>query len=218
MNGFMGIPNDAFDFFVELEANNTKAFWLANKHRYDAIRHSMLELGEAVDPRYRPLRVYRPNRDVRFSKDKSPYKTNIGALGETQGGSMLYVHLDADGMFAASGQYMMSKDQLDRFRRGLDADRTGKQLQQLIDKLVVAGFAVSHGGEAPLKSAPRGFPADHVRVHLLRWKGIIATRTFGAPDWLHSARLATEVSAAWAEASPLCDWLERHVGPSEETR
>jgi uncharacterized protein (TIGR02453 family) len=216
MDGYVGIPQDAFEFFAELEANNTKTFWQANKHRYDLIRRSMLDLGEAVDEQFRPLRVYRPNRDVRFSKDKSPYKTNIGALGETQGGCMLYAHLDADGMFAASGQYMMSKDQLDRYRRGVDADQTGKALEKIVGGLTKAGFAVSHGGEEPLKNAPRGFAPDHPRIGLLRWKGIIATWTFGAPSWLHSARLATEVSAAWTGTSPLRDWLERHVGPSED--
>jgi uncharacterized protein (TIGR02453 family) len=216
MTEFRGVPKDALDFFEELAVNNTKGFWQEHKPRYDAIKDSMVALGDATDPMFHPLKVFRPNRDVRFAADKSPYKTNIGMSGETEGGSMVYVHLDAAGMFAASGMYMLAKDQLHRFRASIDHDVYGRELITIIVALTKAGIDVQHGGEAPLKTKPKGFDADHPRIDLLCWKGIIATRTFGAPAWIHTKRLAKEVESVWKGSQPLVDWLDLHVGPSQE--
>ncbi len=218
MNSFSGVPSDALDFFDELAADNSKRFWLEHKHRYDAVKESMVALSETVDKKYLPLRVYRPNRDVRFAVDKSPYKTNIGMSGETDGGSMVYVHLDASGMFAASGMYMLAKDQLSRLRTAIDHDVYGPELVDIIDKVTKKGLLVSHGGEPPLKTKPKGFDPGHPRIELLCWKGIIATRQFGSPAWIHTKRLAKEVEAAWTNAQPLIEWLDLHVGPTHEER
>ncbi len=216
MTEFRGVPKDALDFFEELAADNTKRFWVEHKHRYDVIKEAMVALGDEVDPKFRPLRIFRPNRDVRFAADKSPYKTNIGMSGETNRGSIVYVHLDASGMFAATGMYMMAKDQLQSFRAAIDHDRHGRELVTIVEKLETLGLEVRPGGEAPLKTRPKGFDADHPRIELLCWKGIIANRTFGAPKWIHTARIAKEVEAVWTQSLPLIDWLDEHVGPSNE--
>jgi uncharacterized protein (TIGR02453 family) len=213
---FQGVPPDSIDFFEELAVNNTKVFWIENKHRYDQIKDAMTALGDAMDPLFHPLKVFRPNRDVRFAADKSPYKTNIGMSGETEGGSIVYVHLDASGMFAASGMYMLAKDQLQRFRAGIDHDVYGPELVNIIAALSKSGIEVRHGGEAPLKTKPKGFDVNHPRIDLLCWKGIIATRTFGSPAWIHSKRLAREVEAVWKGSRPLVEWLDQHVGPTHE--
>ena len=67
-----------------------------------------------------------------------------------------------------------------------------------------------------LKTAPRGYPKDHPRVELLRLKGCIAVKDFGAPKWIHAKGAAQRVRATWAGAKPLTDWLDAHVGPSTE--
>jgi uncharacterized protein (TIGR02453 family) len=216
MSEFRGVPKDALDFFEELGMNNTKSFWLEHKPRYDQIKESLVALGDAIDPQFHPLRIFRPNRDVRFAADKSPYKTNIGMSGETEGGSIVYVHLDAAGMFAASGMYMMAKDQLQRFRASVDHDVYGPELVSVIARITKTGIEVTHGGEASLKTKPKGFDADHPRIELLCWKGIITSRMFGAPAWIHTKRLAKEVEAVWIGSKPLVNWLDQHVGPTQE--
>ncbi len=215
MTSFAGIPLDALDFFDELAADNSKRFWVDNKHRYDLIKSSMQGLGEAIDSQFHPLKVFRPNRDVRFAADKSPYKTNIGMSGETEGGSITYVHLDAGGMFAAAGIYMMERDQVIRFRQAVAHDVYGPELVAIVADLESRGLTVGPGMEPPLKTRPRGFAADHPRIELLCWKGAIATRAFGSAAWIHTAKLATEVQAVWVTAQPLTEWLDLHVRAPE---
>ena len=117
---FRGFPADAISFFEGLVADNSREYWTANKDTYErAVKGPMTALIEEVDERYRPLRIFRANRDVRFSADKSPYKTNIAAVGERAGGATYYVHFSADGLYAGSGYYHMANDQLDRYRRAV---------------------------------------------------------------------------------------------------
>jgi uncharacterized protein (TIGR02453 family) len=218
MAEFTGVPQDALDFFDELAADNCKRFWMDNKQRYDQIKTSMQGLGDSINPRFHPLKVFRPNRDVRFSADKSPYKTNIGMSGETDGGSIVYVHLDAEGMFAAAGMYMMARDQVQRFRFALDHDVYGPEFVEILTKLESVGLKVGPGMEPPLKTRPRGFAADHPRIELLCWKGAIVSRGFGSPAWIHTAKLTKAVESVWLGAGPLIDWLDVHVRPSEEMK
>ena len=89
---FRGFPRAAIAFFEGLEADNSKAWWTEHKAEYEeAVRGPMEELIAAVDERYRPMRIFRPYRDTRFSKDKTPYKTNIAAAGEAEGVEGLWV-------------------------------------------------------------------------------------------------------------------------------
>src|SRR5205085_4348870 len=104
--GFRGWPPEALAFYEGLELDNSRAYWTANKEAYEtAVKAPLLALCEAVDERYRPLRMFRPNRDVRFSKDKSPYKTQAAAAGEAEGGTSWYVALSATGLFVGAGYY-----------------------------------------------------------------------------------------------------------------
>src|SRR5918994_4148745 len=122
---FRGWPVEALEFFEGLEAENTKAYWERNKGAYrDVVRAPMEELVAELEPDWGPGRIFRPYRDVRFSKDKSPYKTAIGA---TVGGSG-YVQLDARGLAAGSGMWEMAPDQLERYRAAVDDERSGSAL------------------------------------------------------------------------------------------
>jgi uncharacterized protein (TIGR02453 family) len=209
---FRGWPPEAITFYEGLEADNSKAYWTAHKATYEeCVRAPFLALADELRDEVGELRLFRPYRDVRFSKDKTPYKTAAGAAGELEGGSVVYVQVSAAGLFVASGYYQPAADQLERFRAAVADDRSGPQLEEVVASLRKQGFDI--GGEA-LKVAPRGFPRDHPRVALLRHKGVTAGRSFAPAKWLSTAKARDRVLDTWRGAAPLHAWLDRHVGPS----
>jgi uncharacterized protein (TIGR02453 family) len=211
---FRGWPAEALAFYRGLEADNSKAYWLANKARYDEhVRRPMEELCELLEPTYGRFHIFRPNRDVRFSRDKSPYKTAMAAVTEGEGGEAYYVQLSAAGLFVASGYYRMAADQLTRYRSAVDDRRTGPMLERALAELRAHGYEV--GGEA-LKTAPRGFARDHPRVALLRHKGVTVGRTYGPARWLSTRACRTRITDVWSAAVAVNRWLNRHVGPTTE--
>ncbi|MFM2076941.1 MAG: hypothetical protein RJA49_831, partial [Actinomycetota bacterium] len=122
---FSGFPLEAVHFYEGLQADNSRPYWQANKHVYEtSVRAPFLALLEELHE-FGPFQVFRPYKDVRFSKDKTPYKENIGGYGESEGGAGFYVAFSATGMFAGSGYYSMATDQLERFRAAIDAEHTG---------------------------------------------------------------------------------------------
>ena len=215
MAGFTGFPRDALTFFAELEANNSRPWWLANKDRFDAsVRDPMRAMLDELEPAYGTFRAFRMNRDTRFSKDKSPYKTAHAAMTETERGASLYVQLGQSGLFVGGGVYHPARDQLARYREAVVDDRTGTALEEAVAAVRRAGIEVGPGGGS-LSTAPRGIDKDHPRIELLRWKGCIAHRDFGTPPWLHTARAAKEVRGVWDRSAPLIEWLDANVGASE---
>jgi uncharacterized protein (TIGR02453 family) len=207
---FDGWPEEALDFYDGLEADNSRAYWLAHKHIYDTcVLGPMTELMAELEPEHGETKVYRPYRDVRFSKDKSPYKTAIGAhVGDG------YVQLSATGLAAGSGMYVMAPDQLDRYRNAVVADSSGAALEHLIDGL--RGQDISVHGRDSLKTAPRGYPPDHPRIELLRHKGLVAWQEWPVEPWLTTSAAKAVVADFLIAAQPLSDWLAQHVGPSDE--
>jgi len=207
-----GFPAEAFDFFEGLEADNSKTYWQANKPLYDrTVKEPMEALLAELAPEFGSARIFRPHRDVRFSNDKSPYKTNIGAVAERDG-SVFYVSLWTGGIFAGSGYYRMARDQIERFRAAAASD-AGEELEGLIAEAEQAGHEI--GGEA-LKSAPRGYGADHPRIRLLRHKGVTIGRSWEPAAWMGTAKCAGRVADVWWAAGPINGWLRAHVGPSTE--
>jgi uncharacterized protein (TIGR02453 family) len=209
---FRGWPPEAITFYEGLETDNSKAYWTAHKAVYEeCVRAPLQALADELRHEVGELHLFRPYRDVRFSKDKAPYKTAAAAAGELEGGALVYVQLSAAGLFAASGHYRPEADQLERFRAAVADDRTGAQLEAVVASLRKEGYDL--GGQE-LKVAPRGFPRDHPRVELLRHKGITAGRTWAPAKWLQTAKAKDRVLEAWRGAKPLHEWLDRHVGPS----
>ena len=209
---FSGFPTEGIEFYEQLEADNSRAFWQANKHRYDEfVKQPMIELTEALDE-FGPFHMFRPYNDVRFSKNKPPYKTQQGSYGESEGGAGHYVQFSATGLMVGGGYYAMAKDQLERFRAAIGGDATGSELAALVADAERRKYSIGAIGE--LKTAPRGYPKDHPRIELLRRKGLIATRQFGLPKWIHTTGAAKRIRDSWTGASDLCAWLDAHVGPS----
>jgi uncharacterized protein (TIGR02453 family) len=211
---FRGFPAEAITFYEGLEADNSKTYWTAHKDVYErAVKEPMEAFCAEVDPSFQPLRMFRPYRDVRFSKDKSPYKTAVAASGEGEDGSVYYVHLSASGLFVGSGYYHMASDQLVRFREAVDDEGTGSEIAGITKALEEARYDVA--AHDSLKTAPRGYAKDHPRIDLLRRKGLIGGKQWPLAKWLHTAEAKTRIEAAWRDFGPLNRWLATNVGPSE---
>ena len=210
---FTGFPDEALLFYEGLEADNSRAYWNDHADAYErAVRRPMLALIAAVEAEPGPMKFFRPQRDLRFSADKSPYKTHAGAVSTTGDEGSRYVQISAAGLLVAGGYYRMSKDQIDRYRAAVTDDKAGAALARLVAGLERDGFTM-HGEE--LRRVPRGFDADHPRADLLRRKGLAAFREHGTPDWLGTPECLDHVVATWRRITPLGQWLSRHVGPPE---
>ena len=210
---FEGWSEDFQRFFIGLELDNSKRYFDANKKLYlERVRGPLEALLVELEPEFGKSKIARPNRDIRFSANKAPYKTNVYAM--TPGG---YVALDAKGLTAAGGRYEMEKSQLDAYRAVVAADRPGAELERIVSALESAGYEI--GGEE-LKRIPPGFPPDHPRARLLRHKRLYFWKNFGLQPWLGSARAREKVAEVWRAAKPLEDWFAAHVpaGSGSERR
>ena len=206
---FRGWPAEALEFYEGLEADNTRAYWQDHKKEYEElVRRPMTELLGELAGEFGEGAIFRPYRDVRFSRDKSPYKTAIGAT-MARGG---YVQFSARGLAAGSGYYVMMPDQLDRYRRAIDDDKTGADLEGLVTALRKAGIDVT--ARESLKTAPKGYAKDHPRIELLRHKGLIAWKEWPVAAWMGTAKAKQRVVDFLHAARPLHDWLDTNVGPS----
>jgi uncharacterized protein (TIGR02453 family) len=213
---FKGWPAEAFEFYEGLEADNSKAYWTENKAVYEeCVRAPFEALMADLASEFGAGKLFRPYRDVRFSVDKSPYKTAQGAVLSDDTGTVYYVALSTEGIFAASGYYMMAKDQIDRFRRAVASDKTGPLVERIVAKLEKAGYEI--GGEA-LRRSPPGYPVDHERIRLLRHKGLTMSRSWEPAAWVGTAAAKPRVVTVFRAAKPLNDWLDAHVGRSKQPR
>lgn len=208
VTSFTGFTDEALDFYDGLEADNSKAYWSDHRAVWErSVRGPMVALLDELAAEFGATHLFRPNRDLRFTPDKSPYKTSIGAT-TTAGG---YVHLSATGLFVATGYWRTASDQVARLRAAVADDRTGSALEGLIARLAAQGYEVSG---TRLKTGPRGYGADHPRADLLRHKTVTVARHFGAPPWLSTPQAREQVAHAWRTMRPLSAWLDEHVGPS----
>jgi len=203
---FTGWPVEAVEFYEGLEDDNSRAYWHAHKTVYEqSVKGPMQALLAELEHDFGPGRIFRPNRDVRFSNDKSPYKLNCAA--ELTGG---YVSISADELFVGSGLYMPSPEQLKRLRAAIDVDRTGAELERIVAALRKAKYDV--GAHETLKTAPRGYAKDHPRIELLQLKGIVMSKSWPVGSWLGTKKAKDRVVATLDAARPLNAWLAEHVG------
>lgn len=206
---FRGWPDEALAFYEGLEADNSRPYWQAHREVYeDAVRRPTEALLDELAQEFGDGRVFRPYRDVRFSADKSPYKTHLGA---TVGGSG-YVQLSAEGLAVGAGMWELASDQLARYRAAVDDDGTGDELVGLVATARSADLEVMAHDE--LKTAPRGFPKDHPRIELLRYKGLVTWRSWAPAAWLSTSRAKDRIVGFLRDSRPIGAWLEANVGPS----
>jgi uncharacterized protein (TIGR02453 family) len=206
---FPGFGEDAVEFYDGLLADNSKAYWSDRKAVYEGhVRGPMQALLAALEPEFGAGKIFRPYRDVRFAKDKSPYKTACGATA-----GPYYVQVSAAGLMVAGGYYQMTGDQVARFRAAVDDERRGTDLAARLAALEAAGLTVD--GER-LKSRPRGVDPQHPRLELLRHKSLYAWRSWPPDDVLHEPAVLDRVAATWRTLTPLQEWLADHVGPAEQ--
>jgi uncharacterized protein (TIGR02453 family) len=223
---FTGFDKTAMQFWHELASEMSKDWFVANKQRYEALWVApmtalLADVARRIAPAYKPLalgapKVMRIYRDVRFSHDKTPYKTHIGAVitvagkavGEG-GNAALYVHFGLEEEFVGVGCYCFDAGKLAKWRKAV-AGKPGAELEPVIARLRKAGYVV--GGHDDYKKVPTGFAADHPRAELLKMKGL----TGGFPEipagLLHKPELAEWLAKHGKAMTPLVIWLHRHVG------
>ena len=203
---FAGFPDAALVFYEGLEADNSKAYWTDHKAVYDeCVAAPMRTVLAELEPVFGPAKVFRPYRDVRFSKDKTPYKTRQDAVVHQDGG-VLWLSLGADGLRVGGGVYRPDPAELARLRAAVADDRTGPRLVAVLDRLLEAGWEL--GGER-LVRVPRPWDATHQRADLLRHKSLVATVHLEPEPWLHTPEAKDRIAQAWSDLRPLTDWLSR---------
>lgn len=213
MTDFSGFPVSALDFYDDLEVDNTRSFWERHKPTYDAdVRAPMLALVAALEPEFAqpglPVKVFRPYRDVRFAKDKTPYKSHQGAFVPSGPATGWYVEISARGTRAGAGFYDGGGPRLAAIREGMAHERFGPELERILDDLTDGGFEIS--GDQ-LKTSPRGYPADHPRIGLLRRKQLMAGKRYGFDAEAIGSGLLERVRDDWRALRPLVEWVATHA-------
>ena len=218
-----GFPAEAFDFYDGLAADNTKAYWQDHKELYaTAVQAPFARLQAALGPQFGEGHLYRPYRDLRFTKDKRPYKDHQGMFVELRNGLGWYLQISAAGLMIAGGWYMSDAQQLKHFREAVGGTTTrtaaarasqaapAVALRQWLASLTDEGFTVS--GDR-LKTRPRGVPADHPNLDLLRYKSIYVSQSWEPAEWMAGPQLVERVQSRWATLTPWLEWLADLVGP-----
>lgn len=212
---FAGFGPQVFAWFAGLERENTRAYFAATRPVYETEVRGGLEamLDELRAGFGGDVRVFRQQRDLRFTPDKSPYKTRTyGVLqGGPGAGAGLYAELSSRGLYAGTGYHQMASDQLGRFRAAVDDDGTGPQLAAAAAAAQAAGLELAGPS---LRTAPRGYPREHPRLELLRRRALIAGRPMPGAGGIGRAAALEHVAGTWRAAGPLNAWLDAHVGAS----
>jgi uncharacterized protein (TIGR02453 family) len=201
---FSGFPREAFMFWSKLERNNNREWFQANKEVYErACRQPLQALVDELKPLYGGGKISRINRDMRFARDRSPYKNYIAA-----GVGSSYLSLTKEGLWVGTGMYKPDPATLARFRAAVGEEESGRELMQLVRRLRRQRYDVST--HESLRSAPKGFDDDHPRLELLRMKDIYAGKLL-APAALASPTALGGVTRAMRDTAPLAAWLRSHV-------
>ena len=206
IDAFRGFPREAFTFWTKLEKNNNREWFQANKELYErTCREPLQALVDELKPLYGGGKISRINRDMRFARDKSPYKNYIAA-----GVGNSYVSLSKQGVWVGTGMYKPEPSALARFRAAVADDESGPALANLVRSLRRKGYDVST--HDTVASAPKGYDANHPRIELLRMKDIYAGKLL-APKMLATAKALDRVTRVMTETEPLAKWLRQQVGP-----
>lgn len=212
---FTGFPSAAFDFYDQLVAHNTKAWWQENRSTYEqSIKQPLAALLCELEPEFGQAKIYRPYRDTRFSKDKAPLKDHQGAVVMIEDAVGYYVQLSAAGVMIGGGLYAPAPRQLARVRAAIDSPACVTLEAELVRLRRARPVWVIDG--APLKTRPKGVPAGHPRLSLMRMTRLVFMRSYDDPAVTGSARMRDVVRRDWRAIEPALEWLADHAGPSQD--
>jgi uncharacterized protein (TIGR02453 family) len=207
-------PPEALEFLRELEANNDRDWFKANRARYDAhlvepARELAQQLADLGEPH-----LFRPYNDTRFHM-RPPIKEQLGVAIGYGGAGGYYVELSLDGLLVAAGLHQPAPDQIERFRAAIDDGRRAAAFERAVGAAAAVGLELA---EPELKRAPRGYPQDHPRIDRLRLKELTVHRRHGLEPWLHEPACRELIRTELGGARPLVAWIGKHVGPSQRSR
>lgn len=208
---FHGIPPDLFAFYADLSENNERTWFRASKRRYEeSVKEPLAELANELEDAFGPIHVFRPNRDVRFSKDKTPYKeqASLGPEVNPMGGGLI-LWFGAEGLTLAAGRYQPEPEVLARFRAVLDDEITARSIDNVLRELAEDGIDLDEGN--PVKTAPRGYNRDHPRIELLRRRQLTVRQSFEPAAWMHEPECADRIVDGWRAVDRWNAWLSEHV-------
>jgi uncharacterized protein (TIGR02453 family) len=211
MGSFTGFAPQAFEFYERLTINNSRTWW--NEHRGDYETFVRAPLQALLDEIQQEgvSRIYRPYRDVRFSKDKAPIKDHQGAIVQVEDAIGYYVQVSAAGLMVAAGWYAPLGRQVEAYRRAVDGP-AGAALEPIVARLAKK-YTID--GD-PVATRPRGTDPNHPRLALLRNRRLIAIATYDIEPWVHTRAARTRIAKDWQAMSPMVDWLIDHVGPASD--
>ena len=220
---FAGFPPNGFRFLKGLAANNSKDWFDANRAAYDdGLIEPAKAFIETIGPRLRRFAptvhaeprvngsIFRINRDVRFSKDKSPYKTTFDLWfweGSKRGFDApgFFLRLEPKRLLIGSGMHHLEKAGLDRFRAAVVDDKTGRALAKMLDAVRASGPYTVYGAERT--TVPRGFDANHPRASLLLHEGLWATYEATTTREAETSDFVDFCVTHFKALSPLNAWL-----------
>ena len=223
---FRGFDRDAMQFWHELAAEMSKDWFAAHKQRYQSVWvEPMLTLLRAVarglSPAYRPFKLAEPGvlriyRDLRFSRDRTPYKTHIAGIirlaGDPiaeAGNAVLYLQIGPEEEIAGVGCYHFDAARVARWRRAV-VGAPGLKLLGIIARLRRRGYQA--GGYELYARVPKGFAPDHPRAELLKYRGLIARFPAIPAGLLYQPALARWLLGHAKATAPLVVWLRRQLG------
>jgi len=210
-NRFDGFPEQAFEFYRALAANNTKPWWNDHRGEYDQyVKAPFIALTTELEPTFGAAKLFRPYNDTRFHKGE-PLKTQQGASVMLEDGVGLYVQVSADGLMTAGGWYAPGGEQMRRYREAVDGP-AGAELERLMTVLPKK-FTVD-GNQ--LVTKPKGVDADHPRLDLLRNRRLTVARNYSVEPWVSTRKALSVIRKDWNTILPLLEWLADHVGPAED--
>ena len=227
MTGFKGFPKELTGFLSELEKNNTVAWFSDHKDDYDTfVKHPSEEFVSAMGEELKTFcpginaipkvnkSLFRINRDIRFSADKSPYKTNVGILfwegpGKRMESSGFYFHLEGGMMMLGCGLYIFPKPIMQKFRETIMDKKKGKELQKIIEALVSDGYGM---GTKYYKKIPKDFtPSTEFEKEYLLYNGLSAFMEFPIPDILFSQDIVEFTCDHFEKTNPLHRWIVKYL-------
>jgi uncharacterized protein (TIGR02453 family) len=215
MSKFEGFGSGVRQWFKGLEADNSRQYFTARRGFFEeSVRGQMEAMLEELAGRFGgEVKMFRQNRDVRFSPDKSPYKTNTYGViyASPLAAQGLYASISARGLVAGSGYHAMARDQLERYREQVHDAKRGPELARLVARSEKRGLEL--WGET-LATAPRGYAKDHERIDLLRRKSLSLGASLGLGRGIGRSEALGFVAKTWRAAAPVTRWLDEHVGAS----